>query len=507
MLQDPEACYRAVAGRDRRFDGRLYFGVSSTGIYCRPSCPARTPRPENVRYYASSAAAVAAGFRACRRCRPDALPGSRAWDHRGDLAARALRLIGQGAVDDGGVRGLAETLHVSERHLNRVVVEEVGAGPLALAVTRRAQTARLLIDQTDLTMSEVAFASGFASIRQFNDVMRQQFGVAPSALRGRSADDGRRAAPGRLVLRLACREPYAADPMLDWLAARAVPGVEEVALTSNGARRAYRRALRLPGSLASVELEPVSGGWVARLALADLAGVRPAVGGLRRMLDLDADPSQVDDALAADRVLRPLVGRRPGLRVPGAADGFETAVKAVLGQQVSVAAARTLAGRLASACGDRMPGTADAGAAVGRAFPSASAVSEDAVSSIGLTASRARTLLALADAVASGRLDLTPAADREQARRLLLALPGIGPWTAEYVALRALGDPDAWPGTDLVLAREVRARGGDPARWRPFRGYAAQHLWTAAAEAGPPAVRAAADSTRTPSPARRGAPR
>ena len=223
-------------------------------------------------------------------------------------------------------------------------------------------------------MSEVAFASGFASIRQFNDVMRQQFGVAPSALRGRPADDGRRAAPGRLALRLACREPYAADPMLDWLAARAVPGVEEVGLASDGARRAYRRVLRLPGSLASVELAPVSGGWAARLALAELAGVRPAVGALRRMLDLDADPAQVDDALAADRVLRPLVQRRPGLRVPGAADGFETAVKAVLGQQVSVAAARTLAGRLASACGDRMPGAADDGGAAGRAFPAAAAV-------------------------------------------------------------------------------------------------------------------------------------
>lgn len=507
MLQDPEACYRAVAGRDPRFDGQFYVGVSSTGIYCRPSCPARTPRPENVRFYASSAAAVAAGFRACRRCRPDALPGSRAWDHRGDLAARALRLIGQGAVDDGGVRGLAEALHVSERHLNRVVVEEVGAGPLALAVTRRSQTARLLIDQTDLTMAEIAFASGFASIRQFNDVMRQQFGVAPSALRGRSADDGRQAAPGRLVLRLACREPYAVDPMLDWLAARAVPGVEEVGPSSDDSGRAYRRVLRLPRSLASVELAPARGGWAARLALGELADLRPAVAALRRLLDLDADPSQVDDALAADRLLRPLVRRRPGLRVPGSADGFETAVKAVLGQQVSVAAARTLAGRLAAACGDRLPGAADGSGGARRAFPAAAAVTPDALRSIGLTASRARTLLVLADAAASGQLDLSPAADREEARRRMLALPGIGPWTAEYVALRALADPDAWPGTDLVLAREVRTRGGDPARWRPFRGYAAQHLWTAAAEAGRHPRTSTSRSTPPEPPARRGAPK
>jgi AraC family transcriptional regulator of adaptative response / DNA-3-methyladenine glycosylase II len=489
VLQDPEACYRAVAGRDRRFDGRLYVGVTSTGIYCRPSCPARTPRPENVRYYASSAAAVAAGFRACRRCRPDALPGSRAWDHRGDLAARALRLIGQGAVDDGGVRGLAATLHVSERHLNRVLVEEVGAGPLALAVTRRAQTARLLVDQTDLTMAEIAFASGFASIRQFNAVMREQFGVAPSALRGRSADDGRRAAPGRLILRLACREPYATDPMLDWLGARAVPGVEQVGPAADGAGRAYRRALRLPGSLACVELAPVSGGWAARLDLIELAGVRPAVAALRRLLDLDADPAQVDEALAADAVLRPLVRLRPGLRVPGAADGFETAVKAVLGQQVSIAAARTLAGRLAAACGEALPGAAAEGGAVDRAFPAAAGITEDALGSIGLTGSRSRTLLALADAVAGRRLDLSPAADRSETRRALLALPGIGPWTAEYIALRALGDPDAWPGTDLVLAREVVTRGADPSRWRPFRGYAAQHLWAAAAS-DPPTGRA-----------------
>lgn len=497
LLTDADRCYRAVVARDARFDGRVFTAVRTTGIYCRPSCPSRTPRPENVRFYPSPAAAVAAGFRACRRCRPDALPGSRAWDHRGDLVARALRLIADGAVDEQGVAGLARRLAVSERHLHRMLVAEVGVGPLALARTRRAQTARLLVDQTALPLSDVAFAAGFASIRQFNDVMRAEFGRPPSALRGRGPRSGRgqaaeggQAPGGGLVLRLVHREPFAWDPLLAFLAVRAVPGVEAA---DPGCCRRVVSTAHGPAVVA-VEPAPGAGHVVARLTLPDLADLTAVVTALRTLLDLDADPAAVDAVLAADPAMAPLVAARPGLRVPGAVDGFELAVRAVLGQQVSVAGARTLAGRLAAAVGEPVlraeHGTAASSAAddvLTRAFPTAAAVAEADLAGLGLTGGRRRALQALAREVASGRLLLDRGADRSEARARLLALPGIGPWTAEYVALRALGDPDAWPGTDLVLRRLVAALGARPERWRPWRGYGAVHLW-AAASAGPTAT-------------------
>jgi AraC family transcriptional regulator, regulatory protein of adaptative response / DNA-3-methyladenine glycosylase II len=497
-----EQAYRAISGRDPRFDGRLFVGVLSTGIYCRPSCPARTPRPENCRYYCA-AAAVAAGFRACRRCRPDALPGSRDWDARGDLAARALRAIADGAVDtDGvhgladGVHGLADRMHVSPRHLNRVLLAEVGATPVQLARTRRAQLARMLLDQTALSMVDVAFAAGFGSLRQFNDVMRGEFGAAPSALR-RGPMDGRagagRAGAGRtgdrelpdaaeLTLHLRHNLPYDAASWLAHVAGRAIPGLERV--TDD---RTVTRLLAAPSGPARVTISlGVPGKIFARLALADLADLAGVVVRLRRWLDLDADPRLVDSVLGADPLLAPLVAARPGLRIVGTTDPFELAVRAVLGQQVSVAGARTLAGRLVAQYGT----PAYDGLHV---FPDASslaAAGSERLREIGLTRSRAVTLARLAAAV-DGGLSLEPSADRAEVRKDLLALAGIGPWTADYIALRGLGDPDVFPAGDLVLRKalaELPGGAGRPvdvatatvraATWSPWRGYAAQHLWT-----------------------------
>lgn len=469
LALDPEALHRAVDSRDPRFDGQVFLGVTSTGIYCRPSCPARRPLRKNRRFYASAASAVAAGYRACRVCRPDALPGTREWDHRGDLAARALQLIGAGRVDEVGVSGLAADLSLSERHLHRVLVAEVGAGPLQLARSRRAQTARLLIDQTRLPLVDVAFAAGFSSVRQFNDVMRAEFGAAPSALRsGRPADDGRAPSAGSLVLRLRLREPFDGRRLLRWFEQHAVAGLEEV---PDGA---LARVVNTAHGPAVIRARPEKTHLAVALALPDLADLSGVVAGVRRTWDLDADPAVVEPVLTADPLLAGLVAQRPGLRVPGCADGFEVAARAVLGQQVSVRAARTLTARLVDRCGVALE------APVGtltRAFPSADAVATEDLDGLGLTRTRERALRELSRAVAAG-LRLAPGVDREHTRARLLLLPGIGPWTADYVALRALGDPDAWLPDDLVLRRAVERRGADPDRWRPWRAYAAMHLWT-----------------------------
>jgi AraC family transcriptional regulator, regulatory protein of adaptative response / DNA-3-methyladenine glycosylase II len=483
---DSDNCYRAVLARDGRFDGRVFTAVTTTGIYCRPSCPSRTPLRANVRFYSTAAAAVAAGFRACRRCRPDSLPGSREWDHRGDLVARALRLVAAGEVDERGVSGLAGRLAVSERHLHRSLVAEVGVGPLALARTRRAQTARLLIDQTGLSMTEIAFAAGFSSIRQFNDVIREEFARTPSELRaavGRSSAGsvgspvGSLSSPlaGALVLRLRAREPFAAGPLLAFLAARAVDGVELADASG------YQRVVRTPHGLGLVGVVPGTSGAVGatvRLMLPDLSDLGTVVAGVRRLFDLDAEPDEVDDVLAGDPSMAPLVARIRGIRVPGAVDGYEIAVRAVLGQQVSLGAARTFAARLVAELGERVP---DPSGALTSAFPTAAAVATAGTElrGLGLTGSRAATLAELSARVASGDLCLDPGADRAEARAGLHAIPGIGPWTVEYVAMRALSDPDAWPATDLVLKRRSLELGLDPeaAMFKPWRAYAAMQLW------------------------------
>jgi AraC family transcriptional regulator, regulatory protein of adaptative response / DNA-3-methyladenine glycosylase II len=462
MHEDHERCYRAVASRDSRFDGLFVTAVTSTGIYCRPSCPAQTPKRENVRFYPGATAAVAAGFRACRRCRPEAAPGSRDWDLRADLAARALRAIAAGAVDDErGVPALARSLHVSERHLHRVLVAEVGAGPLALARTRRAQTARLLLDATDLPMSQIAFAAGFSSVRQFNDTIREHFGAAPRELRRRVQPDV--AGTGLLTLRLAHRSPYAAAELLDWQRLHLVPGVEEIAAG------AYRRVLP-SGAVVSLTIGADATQLSTRVD--NVRTLTDTVTRCRRLLDADADPLAVDATLAEDPELAPLVAGRPGLRVPGVADGFELVVRTVLGQQVSVKAAHTFGQRLVETYGK--PLDAPDGGLTTR-FPTSQTLAAASYDGIGLTGSRIRTLRAVSVAVASGELILDGSADRDETRAKLLALPGIGAWTVEYVAMRGLGDPDAFPASDLVLRRRIA--GLDPDRWRPWRAYAAMHLW------------------------------
>ncbi len=473
VIEDQDRCYRAVVSRDKRFDGVFYTGVLTTGIFCRPSCPAVTPRRRNVRFYATAAAALAAGFRACKRCRPDTTPGSPEWDVRADVAGRAMRLINDGYVERAGIPGLAARLGYSERQLGRVLTAAYGAGPLALARARRAQTARILVETTAMPLADVAFAAGFASVRQFNDTMRATYGVAPSVLR----DKRRPAAPGAdLEVRLAAREPFDGAALLDFLAARAVPGVEEVAGGT------YRRTLRLPGGPGVVALTPAPGHVRCALRLTDLADLPVAVERCRRLLDLDADPAAVADALSDDPVVGPLVAKRPGLRVPGHVDGAELAVRAVLGQQVSVAGARTLAGRLVAAYGAPLPAP-DGG--LTHLFPSPDTLAAADPADLPVPRARARALVALCRAIADGDVVLDRGADRTTTRDALLALPGIGPWTASYVAMRALGDPDAFLPTDLGVKHALAALGADASAaesWRPWRSYALLHLWTSLGE-------------------------
>ena len=475
---DVDAAYQALVARDGRFDGRLWFGVTSTGVYCRPVCPAQTPKIANVRYFAAPAAAVSAGFRACKRCRPDSAPGSRHWDHRGDLASRALRLIAEGAVDEGGVVGLATSLHVSERHLHRTLVAEVGAGPLQLAVSRRAQTARLLVEQTDLALSEIAFASGFASIRQFNDVMRREFGSPPSQLR-RAPVTAIPASDPALVLRLRLRPPYDAAAVGEFLAARSVEGLERHEVS--GSHWLHRRVVPLGEHSAVTEVRVVGDHVVVR-SDTDIRATAVLVRRVRRWLDLDADPETIDAALAADDALRPLIERRPGLRVPTTVDPWETVVRAIVGQQVSVAGARTILGRIVAEFGEPISHGLSA-------FPSAevlAAVVPDDISVLGMPRARGRTIHTVATEVAEGRIDLR-GDDPSTVRAALLALPGVGPWTADYVRLRALSDPDAFPVADLGLRHaaaglglpdDLRGLGARAESWSPWRSYAAQHLWT-----------------------------
>ena len=475
MELDFERCYRAVDSRDQRFDGWFYTAVTSTGIYCRPSCPAMTPKRENVTFFPSAAAAQRAGFRACKRCRPDAAPGSPEWDVRADLVGRAMRLIADGVVDREGVPGLASRLGYTERHLNRMLTAELGAGPLALARAQRAQTARILIETTDLGLADVAFAAGFGSVRQFNDTILEVFAQPPSRLRER-----RPALPsdhnGAIHLRLPYRAPLHAASMMEFLAARALPGVEECSGS------AYRRGLDLPHGSATVTLSPADRWVAATLRLSDVRDLAPAVARCRRLFDLDADPVAVDGTLGEDVALRASVTTEPGVRVPRSVDGFEMAVRAIVGQQVSVASARTTLARLIGAPGPDLV-----------AFPSAETVAALPDGAFRMPASRRETIRALATAVADGKLDLEPGTDREESVARLQDLPGVGAWTAGYVAMRAIGDPDVFLPTDLAARRGAVALGlpGSPKalaahaeRWRPWRSYALIRLWRASSSTG-----------------------
>jgi AraC family transcriptional regulator of adaptative response / DNA-3-methyladenine glycosylase II len=483
-MPDFEIAYRTMQSRDARFDGWFFVAVTTTGIYCRPSCPAMTPRRDHVRFYPTAAAAQAAGFRACLRCRPDAVPGSPQWNLQADVAGRAMGLIADGVVDREGVEGLARRLAYSPRHLRRLLIEQLGAGPLDLARAQRAQTARLLIETTTVPFNEVAFAAGFSSLRQFNDTVRTVYALTPTAIRrrahGRRRAGARAPAPplerGALLLRLPRREPFDAAGLLRFLAARAVAGLEEVTGES------YRRTLLLPHGDGVAELTPRADHVECRLRLADLRDLAAAVGRCRALLDLDADPRAVDAALARDPLLAPLVAAAPGRRVPGTVDGAELAIRTVVGQQVSVTGARRVVARLAASLG--RPLAAPSGT-LRVLFPTAAALAEADPALLPLTEARRRTVLALAREIGEGRLVVSGGADRDELRARLGALPGIGAWTVECILMR-LGDTDAFPATDLGVRRALRgldlpddaaAAARQAAPWRPWRAYAVQHLW------------------------------
>ncbi|UJW35159.1 helix-turn-helix domain-containing protein [Saccharothrix sp. AJ9571] len=481
LWRDTERCYRAVASRDARFDGQFIMAVRTTGIYCRPSCPANTPKPQNVRFYPTSAAAQSGGYRACRRCLPDAVPGSPEWNVRADLAARAMRLIADGTVEREGVPGLASRLGYSERQLGRVLTTELGAGPLALARAHRAHAARLLIEMSAMPLTDVAFAAGFASVRQFNDTIREVFAATPSQLRAARPRQDADAAGMRLSLRLPYRPPFDADGLLAFFAQRAVPLVE------HAGPRTYARALRLPHGPGTVHLTPEPDHVHCDLNLADVRDLSSAVTRVRRLFDLDADPQAIGEVLAADPALAPVYD--PGMRVPGAADGHELVIRAMLGQQISVAAARTAAGRLTAELGDPMP-DAQRTDELTRLFPTAQVIAEHGREVLRGPRRRIEAICGVAEALASGEVTVHVGRICAELRADLLALPGIGPWTADYVLMRVLGAPDVLLTGDVALRKGAVALGlpGDPAAlseralpWRPWRSYAGMHLWRASA--------------------------
>lgn len=471
----------AVRSRDARFDGWFVTGVRTTGIYCRPSCPATPPKARNITFYPSAAAAQASGLRACKRCRPDASPGSPEWNTRADLVARAMRLIADGVVDREGVDGLGRRLGYSTRQVERQVRAELGASPLALARAQRAQTARVLIETTALPLTQVADAAGFGSIRSFNDTVREVFALAPRELRSRSRlSTGEAVSSGawhHLRLRLPFRRPLCVDNLFGHLVATAVPGVEE---WRDGA---YRRTMQLPHGPAVVALRPEAGHVSAGVWLQDLADLPVAISRSRWLLDLDADPEAIDAHLAADAVLAPMVRAAPGRRVPRTVDGAELALRLVIGQQISTRAARTHTARLVEAYGEPID---DPDGGLTATFPDAAAIADASDATLAMPQTRRDTLRGLAGALAEGTIDVSAGADWDRARQQLLALRGIGPWTVEGVAMRALGDPDAFLATDLGvrqamsglgLADAGRAQQAVAAPWRPWRAYAVQHLW------------------------------
>jgi len=529
MELDHDRCYRALRTRDRRFDGRFYTGVTSTGVYCRPICPARTPRAEYCVFFACAAAAEEAGYRPCRRCRPETAPGTPAWRGTSATVSRALRLIADGALDGSGVEDLAARLGVGGRHLRRLFAEQLGASPLAVAHTRRAHFAKRLVEETRLPMAQVASAAGYRNVRRFNAAVRGTFDRTPSEIRrqvrpaghrdsGEAARAGR-ASDGVLTMHLGYREPFDWDGLLDFLAPRAIPGVEIVE------RGVYRRSVELGDFAGVIEVAPDPGGkgyLLLRVPVAATLHLAIASERVRRLMDLDADPAAISEQLSGDPRLAGALRRCPGVRVPGAWDRFELALRAVIGQQVNVAGATCLAGRLVRAFGRplapgpgedkaRLPAAA-ATSATGRdaashaalagepawLFPRPADLAEADVAAIGLPAARAETSRGRARAIEGGEPLLEPAAGLEEAVARLVALPGIGDWTAQYIALRALGEPDAFPAGDLGL-RKALADGTKlptPAAvrrcaeaWRPWRAYAAMLLWRDSAVPGRKEIR------------------
>ncbi|MCF7221242.1 DNA-3-methyladenine glycosylase 2 family protein [Marilutibacter chinensis] len=498
----PQICAQARLSRDVRFDGLFFTAVATTGIYCRPVCPAPPAHEKNVSYFANAAAAEAAGYRPCLRCRPELSPADGHW-RRGDAAvARAIRLIDEGLLADAPVAALAERVHLGERQLRRLFVERLGAAPLGVHATRRLLFAKQLLTETDLSITDVAMAAGFGSLRRFNTAFKEAYRMAPRELRKRpsaSRDE-------TLALRLGYRPPYELDAMLDFLRGRALPGVEVVD------EHGYQRVIA-----------PVDGngppGWLRVGAWPDdepalkleLHGVPPlqlqaVVTRVRRMFDLDADPQAVATTLATDARLRPLLQRRPGLRLPSGWDGFEIAVRAIIGQQVSVAAARTVTARLATRFGSVFEPPLVEG--LTHLFPTPAALADADFAGIGLTTARAETIRTIACALLDGRIDFRPEQTLEEFVDRWTALPGIGPWTAQYIALRALAHPDAFPSEDLVLQKTLptdgsrlgaKALAAHAEAWRPWRAYAVIHLWREAAET----ARAAPNAPSRPAAKRR----
>ncbi|HVO39833.1 MAG TPA: AlkA N-terminal domain-containing protein [Spirochaetia bacterium] len=485
-----DVCYRVIQARDARYDGKFFTAVTSTGVYCRPICPARTPKKENARFFRDAAAAEAAGFRPCRRCRPETAPGSPAWNGTSTSVSRGLKLIESGFLDEHSVEQLATLLGMGERHMRRLFLEHVGAAPNAIARSRRAHFAARMLRDTALPLSQVAHSAGFGSIRQFNDVFRLVFGEPPSAVRSTLAAQPPRRQPRgaarSITVALPYRPPYPWDALLAFLKTRAVRGVEEV----NDAT--YRRSISIGDCVGLLEVRPGARG---RNELSvSVTGIEPALLGkavrqTRRMFDCDADPLAIAERLKSNSRLAPLVKAAPGMRIPATWDAFEAAVRAVLGQQINVAGAITIAGRLAERCGTPLEG----GGTITRAFPGAAAVAAADLSTLGVPAARARTLRDLARAVLKGSVRLDGFAPLDQLEASLQSIGGIGPWSARYIELRGLGEPDAFLETDLGIRKALDALGFPRNREKrrealerlsPWRGYAALYLWSAAAAGG-----------------------
>ncbi|HKT17102.1 MAG TPA: AlkA N-terminal domain-containing protein [Stellaceae bacterium] len=482
MDLDHDACYRAIRQRDARFDGRFFTAVKTTGIYCRPICPARTPRPENVTFYPTAAAAQEAGFRPCLRCRPETAPDLGAWRGTSNTVSRALSLIELGALDEANVDDLAGRLGLGERQLRRLFQQHLGASPVAVAQTRRVLLAKQLIHETRLPMAEIAFASGFGSIRRFNETFRALFARPPGALRRIRGRDISAGPQGEIELLLRYHPPYDWPAMLGFLGRRAIPGIETVTAD------AYTRSVALDGAQGVVTVRPGPRNALrATVRFPKLASLPAIIARLRRVFDLAADPVAIAAHLAQDPVLAPLVKARPGLRVPGAWDGFELAIRAVLGQQITVAGATRLAGRLVAAHGTRL---AQPEGAITHLFPRPRSLATAELASLGMPRARAAALSAVAKAALADKHLFDASRGLDEAVQRLRAINGVGEWTAQYIALRQLREPDAFPAADIGLLRAM-ARGAarSPSiaelieradAWRPWRAYAAQHLWAAA---------------------------
>jgi len=476
---DPNLCYQALRTRDPRFDGRFFTAVTTTGVYCRPICPAPTPKPGNVRFYACAAAAEDAGFRPCRRCRPETAPGSPAWGGTAAVVSRALRLIMQGILDESSIEELAERLGVGGRHLRRLFLQHLGVAPRAVLRTQRLHIARQLIDETDLAMTAIAAAAGFNSIRRFNQAVAETFRDSPTGLRRKARREG--SAGGGLAMRLAYRPPLAWKPLIDFLRLRAIPGVEAVEGDT------YRRSIEIDGKSGAIEVMPAADGpyLSIRLHLPAMGRLAQVIDRVRRVFDLGADPVRIAADLGADPILKPIVCALPGLRVPGAWDPFELTVRAVVGQQISVKAATTIAGRLVQRFG--RPVDLKASLKVTHVFPTAETLRSADLRAIGLTAARAQTVRNVAAAACDGRLPRDSSLGLETVLQTLKTIGGIGAWTAHYIAMRAFGEPDAFPEGDLGLRRALSAGGSLISNaklnrmaeaWRPWRAYAAMYLWS-----------------------------